>query len=238
MPVPEYEITCTKNVKIAEGVYEFRLNRPSELKFDAGQFVLFYISLQENPDDVQTRAFSIASSPNEDELIFVAKMIDGGRASRWISESLKEGDMVRTQGPFGRFLLNTESPKDYLFVCTSSGIAPFRSQILTALDSGDTRKMDLVFGARHEEDLFWQEDLDELCTKYPNLNVHYVLSQPKENWEGKSGHVQDIIPDFAGDLSNRLVYVCGNPAMTDELKNLCLEEWGVSKEDLHVEGYV
>jgi NADPH-dependent ferric siderophore reductase len=42
------------------------------------------------------------------------------------------------------------------------------------------------------------------------------------------------IPDFTA----RQIYVCGNPSMTLELKKLCLEQWGIDKRDMHVEGYI
>lgn len=238
MATPVYQLACTKNEKIAHGVYDFRFEKPHELKFDAGQFVLFDVPLLENPDDIQTRAFSIASAPHETELIFVAKLIDGGRASRWIETSLKAGDSVRTQGPFGRFLLKVDNPKEYVFVCTSTGLAPFRSQILTALEQGDTRRIDLIFGARNTEDLFWQTELDDLAKKHSNLHIHYTLSQPEADWQGHTGRVQTVFSDIAGDLSQKQIYVCGNPAMTNDVKKLCLEEFKVEKADLHVEGYI
>ncbi len=166
MPVPSYQLTCTRNRVIANGVYEFAFTRPPELTFKAGQFVLFDVALIDNPDDIQTRALSIASGPHEEELIFVNKQKEGGRASRWIAEVLRPGSTVRIQGPFGNFLLHPETTNDYFFIATSTGVAPFRSQALEALERGDKRRMDLVFGVRTEEDLFWQEELIDMTKRY------------------------------------------------------------------------
>ncbi|MBT4586153.1 hypothetical protein HOC67_04645 [Candidatus Peregrinibacteria bacterium] len=238
MTTPTYNLVCTQNERIAEGIYDFRFIKPEGLKFEAGQFVLFDFPLIEDETDIQTRAFSIASSPLEEELIFVAKLIDGGRGSRWIEQKLKAGDTVRTQGPFGRFLLDPDQSKDCLFICTSSGIAPFRSQIITALKNGDNRKMDLIFGARSQNDLFWQSELDQLQSEYSNLNIHYVLSKPDEGWDGLCGYVQDQVSEILGDISNYLVFACGNPDMTKEIKVCCKEHWDVAKENMHIEGYI
>ncbi|TSC99703.1 MAG: phenol hydroxylase [Candidatus Peregrinibacteria bacterium Greene1014_49] len=101
MPVPSFTTTCLGNRIIARDVYEFLLQKPEGFSYKAGQFVLFDVPLMENPADIQTRAFSIASAPQEKELLFVAKMKEGGRASRWIAEALNAGSSVRLQGPFG-----------------------------------------------------------------------------------------------------------------------------------------
>jgi NAD(P)H-flavin reductase len=238
MPVPSHIVSCTKNVLIAREIYDFRFTRPKEMTFKPGQFVLFDVGLIENPADIQTRALSIASHPSEDELIFVAKMKEGGRASRWIMEKLQVGDTVRMQGPFGNFLLDQTTPKEYLFIATSTGVAPFRSQIMDMLRRGDTRRIDLVYGVRSEEDVFWKDELTALTQKYDNFFLHIALSKPSDSWKGHVGRVQTLVPMIVKDFSNKCVYVCGSPDMTKELKQTCLEQWGIQKGDLHVEGYI
>lgn len=238
MPVPSYQLVCTRNEQIARGIYEFAFEKPGTLLFKGGQFVLFDVGLIEDPSNIQTRAFSIASAPSEKELLFVAKMKEGGRASRWIEEVLKPGMTVRTQGPFGNFTLDTMTDKDYLFIATSTGIAPFRSQMLEALERGDTRKMDIIYGVRSEEDFFWVEELRELEKQHENISLHCALTQPSETWKGHKGRVQTLAPLMVKDFSKKSVYVCGSPDMTKELKQICLEQWGMEKKDLHVEGYI
>lgn len=154
MAIPVHHITCTKKEEIARDVYDIRFSKPDGFAFKPGQFVLFDVPLVENAEDIQTRAFSLASTPAESELIVVAKMKEGGRASRWIEEILEVGTPVAMKGPFGNFKLDTQTDKDYLFVATSTGVGPFRPMILEALERGDTRRMDLIFGVRNEEDLF------------------------------------------------------------------------------------
>jgi NAD(P)H-flavin reductase len=238
MPVPSYTLTCTDNRRIARDVYEFRFDRPKELHFRAGQFVLFDVALLEDAANIQTRAFSIASAPSESDLLFVAKLKEGGRASRWVAESLKVGSTVRTQGPFGNFLVQKENAKDLLFIATSTGVAPFRSQIIDTLQSDPLKKIDLIFGVRAQEDMFWKEEFERLSQKYENFFLHLTLSGPTENWDGHKGRVQTLVELVFKDFSNKNVYVCGSPEMTRELKQLCLEKWGIEKGDLHVEGYI
>jgi NAD(P)H-flavin reductase len=238
MPVPSYQLRCSFNERIANGVYEFRFAKPAELLFKAGQFVLFDVALIDNPADIQTRALSIGSAPDEAELIFVNKQKEGGRASTWIEKVLRPGSIVRTQGPFGNFRIDEANTKNFLFIATSTGIAPFRSQILNMTAGGEARRMDVVFGVRSEEDLFWKEELERIAQENSNVFVHFALSQPTDAWTGHRGRVQTLVPLIAPDITERQIYICGSPDMTKELKSLCLDMWHVDKKDLHVEGYI
>ncbi len=238
MPTPQYHLRCLQNKKIAHNVHEVKLEKPERMTFQPGQFVLFDVPLMTNADDIQPRAFSIASHPSEEDLLFVIRLKEGGRASTWLVEGLQEGDTIRIQGPFGRFQIDPNSSKDLAFLCTGAGLAPFRSMLLAAKERKEMRKMDLIFGVRNEADLFWADELTRLMQEVEGLTVHIALTQPADSWTGHKGRLQHLAPLIIPDIARRQVYVCGNPDMTNEVKKLCLEEWGIEKSDLHVEGYI
>lgn len=238
MPVPTFTVTCTRNDRIAKDIYEFVCTKPEGFTFKAGQFVLFDVPLVENQADIQPRALSIASAPSESELLFILKLLPTGRISRFTAELLKPGMELTMKGPFGAFILNPEPSKEYVMVATSTGVAPFRSQLIEILKAGDKRRMDLVFGVRSEEDLFWKDELEALTKSYENAFIHFALSQPTAEWKGHKGRVQTLVPLITKDFSNKRLYVCGSPVMTKELKTLALEQWGMQKTDVHGEAYI
>ncbi|MDD5751442.1 MAG: FAD-binding oxidoreductase [Candidatus Peribacteraceae bacterium] len=237
MVTPTFQSRCTLHRKIAEGVFEFTITKPEGFSFKAGQFIMFLVPLVEKPDDIQPRAFSIASAPEEKELLFIVKIKEGGRAGRWMSEVLREGTEMQLQGPFGEFLLKP-GDRPLLFIATCTGMAPLRSLIVDALGHGDTRKMDLIFGVHSEENVFWQKELTELAAQHPQLSLHIALTQPSAAWKGLKGRVQVIAEQVIADLKEREIFACGNPAMLKELKECCFGKWGVNPKDLHVEGYI
>lgn len=241
MPTPSYITTCAKNEKLCHDVHEIKLKMPKgqEFVYQAGQFVLFDVPLIEAPNDIQPRAYSIASPPCEqNELTFVLRYKEKGRASRWIEKMLKIGDPVRIQGPLGNFTLDEETQKDYVFIGTGTGIAPFRSHLLYALEEKySTRPMYLFFGVRHREDLFWVKELDRIAAKHKNVKIYISLSKPDEHWRGLQGRVTDIMPTVIMDFSSVNAYVCGNPVMVKHVKAWLMEN-GVPKEDLHQEGFI
>lgn len=238
MPTPTYTVACTYIALLAKDVYEVRFTKPEGFSFVPGQFILFDVPHPDNAEDIQARAFSIASTPDESELMFAIKLTPGGRASRWIEKKMQPGTQVVMKGPFGMFTVKPEDTKDLLFIGTSTGIAPFRSQAMHLLSTGDARAMDMIFGVRSEEDMFWAKEFTELAQKHENFSIHLTLTQPSDAWTGYKGRVQTVVPLLQKDLALRSIYVCGSPVMTKELKLLCLEQWGVQKQQLHVEGYI
>lgn len=206
--------------------------------FTAGQFVLFDVPSVDNPTDIQPRAYSIASPPSHyTELTFAIMNKEGGRATRWLQEMLNVGDNVRLQGPFGVFSLHEKNPKEYVFIATGTGLAPFTSMIPDALSKGETRPMHLFFCVRHEEDLFYVETLRSFEEQYSNFHAHISLSQPMEQWQGLRGRVQEVIPTIIKDFHAIQGYICGSPAMVKAVKQWLMEQ-GMAKQDIYAEGYV
>lgn len=238
MPIPRHDIVCTEKKLIAKDTYQLRFTRPTDWMFKAGQFVLLDVPLLENPADIQTRAYSIGSEPDEQDILLAVKLKAGGRSSTWVEQTLAEGMHATMQGPFGNFVLPATSHKPYLFLATGAGVAPFRAQIRELLRRDEQHAIDLVFGVRTENELFWVQEFEELAQAHERFSLHVTLTRADDGWTGHRGRVQTIAPLVAPDIAQRIVFACGNPDMTKEVKPLALEQWGVPKQDLHVEGFI
>lgn len=228
MPTPRFDVTCTKKALIAEHIYELAFAKPEGFTFKAGQFVLFDVPLIDNQEDIQPRAYSIGSAPDDDELVFAIKLVPNGRMSTFLEQKLQEGTVLSMQGALGNFLLNRETTKDYVFMCTATGIAPFRSYLRAYLAEETDRKIDLFFGLLNEKELFWEEELKEFTNQYEHFNYHVCAGT----------FVQDQAKSFISDFSNKQVYLCGSPLMTKAVKEMAISQWHVPKEDVHMEGFI
>ena len=238
MPTPSFIVECTRNDIVAENIHELEFTKPDGLTFEPGQFLLIDVPLIDNPEDIQPRAYSIASSPNDDHLMLVIKLVGGGRASTWVKEGLKPGTEARIQCPFGKFILDANTQKEYVMMCTSTGIAPFRSQLRTILPGAEDRKIDLFFGLLNEKELFWEEELNSLAAQYSNFSYHVSAGDPSDEWEGFKGYVQQHASEVISDFSNKQIYICGAPIMAKAVKETALNDWGVPAEDVHMEGFI
>jgi len=238
MATPSFTFECIRNDIISEGIYEIEFTKPEGLSFVEGQFLLLDAPLIDNPEDVQPRAYSIASSPNDDTLLLVIKLVPDGRCSTWVKEKLEPGVRTRVQCPFGKFILNDQNEKEYVLMCTSTGIAPFRSQLRTILPQGEARKIDLFFGFLDEKELFWVDELKEIAAQYSNFSYYISVADIAESWDGFKGFVQEHAASEIKDFSNKQIYICGAPIMTNAVKEVAMKEWGVPKEDIHMEGFI
>ena len=70
--------------------------------------------------------------PNLEKLIGV-KRVDGGRMSTFLTQELKEGDILDVMTPKGTFCLTNE--RKVVGICAGSGITPILSMIKS--DSAD-----------------------------------------------------------------------------------------------------
>lgn len=238
MPIPRYSITCTGKTLVASNTYEVRFTKPDGWTFKPGQFLLLDVPLADNPTDIQPRAYSIASTPDEPEILLVVKLKEGGRASTWIEHVVQVGTTATIQGPFGNFVLPAASAKPYLFLATGAGVAPFRPQILELLERDEPYPIDLVFGVRDESEVFWKDAFERLAHERERFSFHLTLTRGSDSWTGHRGRVQTLVSSLIPDVGQRAVYACGNPDMTKELKPVALEQWGVPKQDLHIEGFI
>lgn len=237
MATPRHTITCTKKELVAPGVYELRCTKPATMQFTAGQFLLFDVPLLQDPTDIQPRAYSIASTPDEDDLLFCIKLKEGGRASQWIVDVLQVGTEVSVVGPLGLFTVK-ENADTLVFIATGAGLAPLRSQAKYALEHGDTRTMHLIFGVRDVQDFFWREDLQMLADAYPQFSLHLTLSGDAAGWDGLRGRVQTILPSLSLDPAKTSIYICGAPAMVNDVKTYCMDTLHIEKAKVHAEGYI
>ena len=212
--------------------YFFTLVHPHTLNFDPGQYVSMVVDA--NGD---RRSYSIASKPeNKDAFELLIDHSPAGVGSTYLA-NLQIGQEVDILAPMGRFIFQREgSEAELVFVATGSGVAPFRSMIMSLLQEGiEKRPITLYWGMRFVEDLFWLDEWQDLAESYSNFMFHPVISRAMDEWPLCRGRVTDClniheIPIDAG------YYLCGNNTMIAEVTNLLMGK-GVAKENIHFEKF-
>lgn len=205
---------------------ELTLCEPKEVVFKAGQFISFEVPKEGHPYPV-TRPYSIASPPSiSNRVLLLFNLVSGGPGSSYLY-GLREGDPVIFTGPAGSFHLREDPTKRMVFVATGTGIAPFRSMILSALERDGTQPLTLFWGVRSERDLYYQEEFQDLADRYPHFSFVTTLSQPGPEWTGVRGRVSSLIQERVASVLNLAVYLCGNGNMIKDVtayiqsKGLC-----------------
>ncbi|MBM3415672.1 MAG: FAD-dependent oxidoreductase [Bacteroidetes bacterium] len=215
----------------------FWIQVPDVQSFDfiPGQFVTFDLPIHEKPNK-RWRSYSIASWPvgtNEFELLVVLE--PHGLGTHYLFHEVSVGSELSFRGPQGVFTLPEKLDKEIFFICTGTGIAPFRSMIYhIMLHKILFHEIYLIFGCRRKTDLLYYNELKELERLLPGFHYHPTLS--REEWEGHHGYVHPVYENLCKNKPGAQFFLCGWKNMIDEGKKRIVE-MGYDKKAIHQELY-
>jgi len=228
--------TIKEKRQLTQMVYHFVIQneKPTPFIFTPGQYATFII------DQKTRRQYSFCSLPTQSHFEVIVDIAPMGPGSTYFLEK-QVGDRVEYLAPLGNFTLQENLYKK-VFVATGTGIAPFRSMLLSAMETlhpqyktqnnspldAHAPQFSLYWGMRYEDDMYWHEEFQALARQYRGFQYFLCLSKPKENWEKENltssrirpvkGHVTDAVIENEKNLQNCEFYLCGNSAMINELK--------------------
>jgi ferredoxin-NADP reductase len=217
--------------------YYIEFPEMEKIDFTPGQFVTMDLPIHEVKNK-RWRSYSIASAPdgtNKIELVIV--LAENGAGTTYLFDNIKEGMSVPMRGPLGKFTLHHPIEKDICFICTGTGIAPFRSMIKDFFNTGKQHKnLYLIFGTRVETDILYRVELEQLAKDMPNFNYIPVLSRAHDAWTGEKGYVHPVYERLFAGRNDVQFMLCGWTAMINEAKDR-LYAMGFEKKDVHYELY-
>lgn len=196
--------------------------------YRAGQFIM----LREQCVDgysTHPRAFSLASAPCESG----DKIELGIKAQGTLSTSLcsvKGGEVLLVQGPYGMFTLNKEAER-IVFFAGGVGMTPFRSHIRESLLTGLNQDLILFYSGGTAKELMYHEEFLDLSRKYPNFKYIPLLTRecPVE-WPGECRRLDGAVIDrYISDYSIGEYMMCGPAPMMDSIRDL-LQAKGVDTD--------
>lgn len=196
--------------------------------FSAGQ----YAQLEFAPG--LSRHYSMASTPDEPELVFHIRHMPGGRTSSHVANQLRVGDKVKVSGPLGVSYLREHHHGPVLLVAGGSGLAPVQSILCTLLGRDYAPPVTLYFGVRSERDLYHERLLEDLAARHPNFRYHVVLSEQK----GASGRRYGLVHEAMEleDAEDLMAYLAGPPVMV-EAATAALAQRGLAQRQIHADAF-
>ena len=153
-----YRSKLLHRAEVANGTMAFYFERPSQFDFTPGQSADVTLSNPPETDsEGNTRTFSIASSPFENELMFATRIRDTA-----FKRSLKKapiGTDVTIDSATGSFTLHKNSAKPAVFLAGGIGITPFLSIVRQADHDRLGHKLSLFYSNRRPQDAPFLEAL-------------------------------------------------------------------------------
>lgn len=208
-----------------------RIPGAESLQYLAGQ----YLDLIH--PDFEPRAFSIANAPTNNDMIELhIRLIEGGKFTHFIFNQLEEKSLLKIEGPKGDFFFREDSKKPVILVAGGTGFGPIKSIVEHAIFTKLNRKIYIYWGVRDEVDMYM--DLPQQWAK-ENDNIDFVpvLSEPNNDWQGKTGYVHEVVLQDFDDLTGYEIYACGPPVMVKSAATTFVEH-GMIKDNFFSDAFV
>ncbi len=238
-----YEVALNGKQQIAEGTYAFTFEKPEGFHFNAGQHVrMTLIDPAETDAEGNGRFFTMASTPQEPDLVFAMRMRD--TAFKRVLSRMRPGEKVLIEmlleSPHGSFVLHEDSSKPAVFIVGGIGIVPAYSMIKDAIQRNLPHKMFLFYSNRRPEDAPFLAELQNLAKQYTSFKLIATITEPEksaQSWQGETGLInRAMLEKYVDDLKSPIYYVAGLPDMVGAMQTV-LAEVGVSKDNIRAEEF-
>jgi ferredoxin-NADP reductase len=152
---------------------------------------------------------------------------------------LEKGDTFRATAPYGDLVFQTEPGRRVCFISTGTGLAPFRSMMMSrglqqGVREGLYPHVISICGVRDEKEIIYPGLFEA-----QGVEVVDALSRPADSWRGFTGRVTDFLKTLPLDWGWHATdfYLCGNGAMILDVLKIIRDGHGVRDEAIHKEIY-
>ena len=217
----------------------FEMIEPASIDYEPGSSIMLHVVTGKGMR--RRRPYFFSSPPaNGCSFALTFEVIPGDVVSEYV-DGLIEGEEVEFEGPrTGRLCWRQppgEGGHDVMLVGAGAGIAPLKSIFEYLLPLGRPNRIHFLWGLRHEDDIFYRQQLEKHARQHEAFSFSIVLSRPSQHWRGATGCVTSHLAKALDDLSAPLVFLAGNDATLDDAEVL-LHESGVPRDRIHREAVV
>lgn len=235
LEVKEYTCRCTSIIDLTHDMKQFRfeLQDPAEIDYISGQYIQLLTPTYGSVTEEVYRAYSISSNPRDRNFVeTIIRLVPGGICTTYCFEYLKEGDLIKCNGPYGELHLS-DSDAPMIFIAGGSGMAPIKCLLHQMENAHDTRKTVFFFGANLVKELFLLDEMKRFESALPDFRFVPVVNQPEKeaNWTGETGLVTEALGRYYDKVLGYEAYLCGSPGMIDATMEV-LKKMGVEDDKM------
>ena len=188
--------------------FKVELPKDFDMNFLPGQF--FMVSFPDNQEIKTARAYSISSSPTEKSYLEIA-LNKVGQFTKKMFE-LKENDLLKFKGPYGKFYFNDEMKNDLILMAGGTGITPLISIIRYCTGHGLQNNIAFFYSVRNPAEIIFHEEIKKLKEQNPHFKYYITITRPEEEhkWEGRTGRIDfDLLKDEIQKPEDKIYFLCG-----------------------------
>jgi len=189
------------------------------------------------------RSYTISTIKENNQYRISVKKESRGQVSSALHSSLKPGDILEAKGPKGSFVHQQIKGKPSVFIAAGIGITPILSMLKSL--SKTKEEICLILAAKENNLMCFKEEINQLCTENPNIEVHVFLSQEVAidqiniygSWKYHNKRVDiQSLKSILQSKKNFNFYICGPEAMTETLVNE-ISIWKGKHSPIHTETF-
>ncbi len=228
---PPWNYQVESNKGLNPGIHHITLAKTTRRSFNffPGQFA--FLRLAHPLTGTEAHPFSLSSSPNATGKITFSIGSNGD----WTGKigSIPARTKAFVDGPYGQFThLRFHNAPAFIFIAGGIGITPMLSMFQYMEHTSEQRPIHLIWSCRNQEDVVFQDMLDNIAAKMPNITIHYHLTGGPT---GKGHLTENHLNDLLGNYSrNSTIFLCGPPLMTVNIRGH-LKAAGFFEKNIHYE---
>lgn len=166
------------------------------------------------------KPYSIASAPVETErhgFIELLVQVDDSGGPDPRLELATPGTALDIEGPFGTFTLPPISQgARILLVGGGTGIAPLRSMLVQALDTGMAPIAHVLYSVRTADEFAYRDELEALARE-GRIALTLTVTRDGGDWAGRRGRIdRELLAALAGP--DAWCLVCGPPTLVTDVR--------------------
>jgi ferredoxin-NADP reductase len=239
----EFEVALKGKKQIAEGTMAFVFEKPNGCHFKAGQHIrMTLINPPETDSEDNGRFFSLASTPQDADLVIAMRMRD--TAFKRVLGRMQIGETALIQilldVPHGAFALHDDASKPAVMLVGGIGVVPAYSMIKDATERKLPRKIFLFYSNRRPEDAPYLDELQKLAKQNPSFKLIATMTEPEKSahvWQGETGFINhSMLRRYVDDPQSPIYYIAGLPEMVSAMKIL-LADLGIKEGYIQVEEF-
>jgi predicted ferric reductase len=219
-------IYTVKEIKKKGSFFEVEM-RPEHkpISYKAGQFV--FLRFYNKHLSKESHPFSIASQSNNPNLKVVIKKLGDFTQNM---ETLKKGDKIGVEGPYGRFSMLSKSKNDHVWIAGGIGVTPFLGMVQDLETTDTPEKVWLFYSVNDDADFIGYDVFQHVSQQTKKFKFVPWNSKKQGHLTAKSIHAE------SGKFREKEFYLCGPERFKQGIIESLLRA-GVSKIHIHEEAF-
>jgi CDP-4-dehydro-6-deoxyglucose reductase len=220
----------SRRVQLAPDVMQLLLRVPAveSMEFLAGQYLDVLL------DGGLRRSYSVANAPQAgSQFELHVRHVPGGAFSDPLFSTLREGALLKIEGPLGRFTYQGGAGPQ-LFIAGGTGFAPIKAMLGQALREESSADLHLYWGARDAAGIYEAQLVRDWAARHARLTVNTVLSEA--SGAQRAGWVHEAVLQDHPDLAAFAIYAAGPPAMIAAIRH-SFPGHGARPEQLYLDSF-